>query len=732
MKRPFVFIGTAMFISLLIYSYHGIPAAVVMFIVALILSLPAFLLRNKRKKCLSILCITLAVLTSSLLFSLKTVYEYLPAISLCSDKTHTIQGTLTEYEFEYGNHYYTLDNIKIDNIPTKHRIRINSDVWKNTSTDDILIFTDATIYELGTNQKTNLYYKAESVYIGAYTDGNITVIKASDHSVLYYLQSIRNFITHTLGKNMYPEYAAVTDAILTGNQTAIGHDTMLDFRYSGISHLFAVSGFHLALWSSLVKTALLKLLKKHKNTAYVLTVVFVIFFMALTGFSKSVTRSGIMLILMYAGNLIKHRTDSINSLFIAITLILTFNPFAVTSLALQMSFLATLGILTLSEPVIIPIKKLKTKLPSVFYNIILTVYTTVVISVIATIFTMPVSALNFGYYSPFSPVSNLLCLPAAQLLMILSGFALVISPIHFIARPVFVICNFLVKYILSVTSAIAHYPYAITDTDPPMMMTILLIILTLTAVFLIIFKNNNNKNLRRCVAISASAILLLSVVSEITKTHSYEITVADVGNGTSVILSTGKSDVIIGCGGNDHSDYRFTNCADRINQREFDLILIPKNTDTESEYAFSILNTYKFNSCIIADDGFSGELKRQLPENTQITNECTVKLDENTTLVYINNDRFSGARIKSPDFTATILFRPTSDFSTVGDIWQSGDLLITRQNLPQTNLDGFENIIVSTSSEINYNADNIFSTEILGNIRYIKFPTGGVSINAVQ
>lgn len=731
MKRPFVFIGASMFISLLIYSYHGISAAVVMFIVAGILSLPAFLLRNKYKKCLVILCISLAVLTSSLLFSIKTVYEHIPATSLCSDKTHTIQGTLTEYEYKYDTYYYTLDNIKIDNIPTKHTIRINSDVRKNTSTDDILIFTDATVYELGTNQKTNLYYKAESVYIGAYTEANITVIKASEHSVLYYLQSIRNFITETLNKNMYPEYAAVTDAILTGNSTTISQDTMLDFRYSGVSHLFAVSGFHLALWSSLVRTALLKILKKHKNTAYVLTVVFVIFFMALTGFSKSVTRSGIMLILMYAGKLIKHRTDNINSLFIAITVILTFNPFAVTSLALQMSFLATLGILTLSEPVIYPIKKLKTKIPSIVYNIILALYTTVSISVIATLFTMPVSALNFGYYSPFAPLSNLLCLPAAQLLMILSGFALVLSPIHFIVRPVFVICNFLVKYILSVTSAIAHYPYAITDTETPLMMTILFIILTLTAVFLIIFKNNN-KNLRRCIAISASTILLLSVISEITKAYSYEITVADVGNGTAVILSTGKSDVIIGCGGHDHSDYKFTNCADRINQRQFDLILIPENTDTQAEYAFSILNKYKFDSCIIADDDFPGELKRRLPENTQITNECTVKLDENTTLVYINNDRFSGARIESSDFTATILFRPTSDFSTVGDIWQSGDLLITRQNLPQTSLEEFENIIISTSSEKNYQADNIFSTEILGNIRYTKLPTGGVSINAVQ
>lgn len=731
MKRPFVFIGASMFISLLIYSYHGISAAVVMFIVAAILSLPAFLLRNKNKKCPVILLICLSVLTSSLLFSIKLVYEYMPAISLCDDSVHTIQGTLTEYNYEYDTHYYTLTDVQIDNIPTEHKIRINSDVYKNTSTDDVLIFNNAAVYELGTNRDAKLHYKAESIYIGAYTDEDIIVVKQDNHSVLYYLQSIRNFIAEKLSENMYPEYAAVTNAMLTGDSTAVEHDTMLDFRYSGISHLFAVSGFHLALWSSLVMAALLKIFKNHRNFAYITTVVFVIFFMALTGFSKSVTRAGIMLILLYAGKLIKHRADSINSLFIAVTLILLFNPFAATSIALQMSFLATLGILTLSEPVIIPVKNLRTKIPSIVYNIILFVYSIIALSVIATLFTIPVSALNFGYYSPFAPVSNLLCLPAAQLLMILSVFAMAVSPIHFVAEPLFVICNFLAKYILSVTSSIAHLPCALTETDTPFMMTALLVILTVTAVLLIISKRSDKK-LRICIAMGTSAILLLSVFSAITKAHSYEITVADVGNGTSVILSTGKSDIIIGCGGNDHSAYKFTNCADKITQREFDLILIPSDTDTSAEYAFNILNKYNFDSCIIADDDFSGELKRQLPKNTKMTNECTVKLDENTTLVYIYNDRFSGARIESPDFTATILFRPTSDFSCVENSWQSGDLLITRQNLPQINLDGFENIIVSTSSQPINNDVNIFSAEILGNIRYKKQPIGGVSINAIQ
>ena len=731
MKRPFVFIGTAMFISLFIYSYHGIYAAVVMFIIASILSVPAFFFRNRNNNWQKVLCISLAVLTSSLLFSIKTVYEYLPAVSLCSEKQHTIQGTLTDYEYEYGNHYYTLGNIKIDNIGSHHSIRIKSDVYKNADTDDIITITDAYIYELGTTEQSSLYYKADNVYIGAYFSGNFSVTKASHHSLLYYLQSIRNFITEKLGENMYAEYAAVTDAILTGNKNNLDSDMMLNFRYSGISHLFAVSGFHLSLWSLLVRMMLEKIIKKRKKTVAVLTILFIVFFMALTGFSKSVTRSGIMLILMYSSSMIRYQSDSINSLFLAVVLILTCNPFAVTSLAFQMSFLATLGIITMSEHVLQPMLQFRSRIPAVVYKILLSVYSTVAVSVIASLFTMPVSALNFGYYSPFSPLSNLLCIAAAQLLMILSAAALILSPIHFIASPIFTLCNFLAKYITSVTKLIAHNPHAITETDTPLTVSIILCILALTAVFLIIFRKNS-RNIRISIAVGTSAILLFSVATQVIKSASYEITVTDAGNGTALILSTGKADVIIGCGGNSNADYKFTKCTDRKPERAFDLILIPSGNYYSADYASSVLGRYSFGACIIADEDFSESVMRQLPENTQITNECTVKLDENTTLVYINNERFSGARIQSDNFTATILFRPTSDFSSVENYWQTGDLLITRQNLPETNTDGFGNIIVSTSSDANYDADNIFSTAFLGNIRYTKFPSGGVSINAIQ
>ena len=94
-----------------------------------------------------------------------------------------------------------------------------------------------------------------------------------------------------------------------------------------------------------------------------------------------------------------------------------------------------------------------------------------------------------------------------------------------------------------------------------------------------------------------------------------------------------------------------------------------------------------------------------------------ITIDENINLLYINNDAFNGARFESPNFTCTILFRPTSDFSAVPPEWHQGNLLITRQNLPEAEID-FEDIIVSTGSIVPFEESNVKMTSLDGDIIY--------------
>lgn len=730
MARPYVFFGSAMFISLLVFSYLGIRVAAAVLFIAVILCLISLFLFKKHRIFKILLCISCAVIFSATSFSAKTVFSYYPAVSLSDEQSHTIQGTVCGYYSQFGNFCYILDDISVDDKEVPHKIRITTDTYRNIDIDDTVILENASVHQLGSTDYSSLFYKADGIYIGTYTQSQWRITEATERSAEFYIQEMRNTINERLHRNMYEQYAAVTNALLTGEQSQISNDIIRNFRFSGVAHLFAVSGFHLALWSEYLQKALSEILKKHRILTYIILLSFVIFFMALTGFSKSVIRAGIMQIFLFTGKVIKYKSDSLNSLFIALTFILLLNPFAVTSLSLQLSFSATLGIILLSEPVSQPLLKIKEKIkPKFLYKAIEFCYTTVAISIVASIFTMPVSAISFGYFSAFTPISNLLCIWAAQIIMPLSGFAVMLSEVEFLAKPIFVICNFLTKYLISVTAKIASNPLLITETDNIFTLLPLLLIFAVTAICLIIFRNSN-KNLRRCIALNTAAVLVFCVYSSGLKSESFEITVADVGNGTSVIAYVNGKSAVIGCGGGVTSDYKLTSQLDKEITGNFDLLLIPREEHTESRYASHILKNYHFGKCVIAEDNFNEEILDALPFDTQISSSCTLSLDENISLIYINNSSFSGAMIMSSDFRCVIIFNPTSDFSTVSDSWRSGDLLISRRNLPQTDIANFDTVIISTSSDAVYQNKNIHTTEHEKSLTYTKFPWGGVTLNA--
>ncbi len=727
MIRPYVCVGITMIISLAIFNLLGFYCAAVFAVMSICLTTVLLFIKKKNKIISVIFTSTLSVLIASSAFCIKTASDYLPATLLCSDTLRTISGELYEYEFSDGTHYYTLKNASINGYPTEENIRICSKIYRNVDIDDTLTFTDATIYELGASNGNAATYKADGIYLGAYTTEDFTVSEAEKHSINFYLNEIRKYISSSLSVIGNDNYSAIGVAMLTGDQSKIDSTTLLNFRYSGIAHLFAVSGFHLTLWTSAISILFTKIFKNKKQLSALLSIIFVIFFMALTGFSKSVLRAGIMLIITLFGRLIKRRADSLNSLFLSITVILLINPYSIMSVSLQLSFLATLGIILLSKSLSEPCQKDRKQVKyKTVYKIRNTAYASFIISVIAALFTIPVSAVNFGYISLLTPVTNVLCVPAAEITMILSAVAVVCSPIAAISKPALTVSTLLIRYIIFITEKIANLKYSIVDTSSPVTKIVFLSVITVMLVLLIVFRKNSKQSVRVILA-SSAAILILSVCTFAVEMQSVKVTTVDVGNGTSIVMNIKGKRIIIGCGGSAYKEYRLTNTADS-NTMSYDLIILPREKDTEAGYIYTMLGRYTFNSCITHTGSIPSYIIPKLPSDTYVADYSKAELDENTNLIYINNDDFTGVRIESGSFTCTVIFKPSADFSAVDDEWKSGSLLISRQALPQIELSDFENIIVSSSSDLLYTNDNIYSTNYSGNIVYRLYPNSITTI----
>lgn len=170
----------------------------------------------------------------------------------------------------------------------------------------------------------------------------------TDISLSHRISDLRKLICNTVIKISDGNTGGLFSALVMGERDYLPLGTKVDFGRIGLSHVLALSGMHLAILT-IGLSRLLKFLGLGKKTTTVISIIFTLLYMTLTGFSVSVTRAGVMLICSALLYLVARTKDSMTSLFIAVTLIILVTPYAIFDTSLWLSAFATLGIVVFSE-----------------------------------------------------------------------------------------------------------------------------------------------------------------------------------------------------------------------------------------------------------------------------------------------------------------------------------------------------------------------------------------------
>ena len=85
--------------------------------------------------------------------------------------------------------------------------------------------------------------------------------------------------------------------------------------------------------------------KISKRWIYIITIIGLLSFMFITGFSSSVTRACIMGSIALLANVFYKKQDSINCIAISMLIMLLYNPFIIYDIGFKLSYLATIGII---------------------------------------------------------------------------------------------------------------------------------------------------------------------------------------------------------------------------------------------------------------------------------------------------------------------------------------------------------------------------------------------------
>ncbi len=466
-KRPLALFSFIFLISSLVAFYLSVNGKLILSVavvcICLFLLVLAFLIKKAKIKlitsCVCLFALVLAMLHSFAFIGLPTQKA----------QEHIGQGRVLCYII---NEEYSSDNVEKYNIKIKNvngedvniRALLVCDFNANLSSGDEIYGVAEISDKLesktqNSNQLLTVYMEnSENCYVRRISRGIFETL-FSECGIEILSHRLADFIKNELFASLGVEKGALAMGFFTGERSDMPAEITRDFRRAGVSHLMAVSGTHIAILLGGIEL-ILRRSSVHRNIRCIIVAVFGILFLFVTGFSLSACRSVFMLYAVYLGYFLYEDSDPLTSLFASVALIVILFPYSVVDIGLIMSFLATLGLLTV-YPILeqkVPYPRKKKKLSKKLLLLCREIILIAIMTVIANMFLLPIIWYFFGEFSLISVVSNIL-------LSFISSLFLLTVPIFLIFSKIPLI-GFILRYIVSILADIILFVVGLCSKAP--------------------------------------------------------------------------------------------------------------------------------------------------------------------------------------------------------------------------------------------------------------------------
>ena len=210
---------------------------------------------------------------------------------------------------------------------------------------------------------------------------------------------VRNWFAERIRRLVPEPQVNLGLSYLLGMKTGLPDDLSENLRTVGLVHIVVASGAHLAILVEIAKKVFGKL---SRFSGLLFSVLFVIFFMAMVGWTPSIFRAGIMTILTLLAWYVGRKFEPWRIILLVAAVTLMINPSFIINLGWLLSFASFAGIMVLGP-----------KFTKFFYGEKKPgfVAETIITTIAATVMTLPIILYYYGIVSLISVVANLLILP---------------------------------------------------------------------------------------------------------------------------------------------------------------------------------------------------------------------------------------------------------------------------------------------------------------------------------
>ncbi len=456
------------------------------------------------------------------------------------------ENDIAEFKVSEVNTYYADAYVITSDIgvPKGELVRVYADEFSDTLISGDRFYADVK-YNFSDSRSTY----AEGISLTA----SATIKSYETGNGLFYR------LRQSVSQNSVKLYEGFTYAPAISKAAVVGDRSSLDsyiyslYNSSGLSHVLAISGLHVSLFSLNLYTFLMILAFRQKFVCVFCSLT-AIGYASLVGFTAGAVRACFVFIFLMLFRLFKRRSDEITALFISLALLVLINPYSLWSVSLQLSYLCSLGII-LAHPILAKIQMFfnirfnrSEGIIAIIYRLLSALVTPIFITFAATIFSFPIICTKFDTISYISPLINVF---AVSLFSYAIGFAIVAFLVAPICLPLAKIISYPAGMVFDLITNLArkiheaeigtmsvHVPYMFVP-----------VILSVIMIAVLVFLSRRRVQAFACVAV----LFCLSLYGcwVLNDTYIAKKSIIEYGNGSGeyVYFQTPDSNVYVDIGG---------------------------------------------------------------------------------------------------------------------------------------------------------------------------------------
>jgi competence protein ComEC len=206
---------------------------------------------------------------------------------------------------------------------------------------------------------------------------------------------------------------SLVEATMLNERASLPDDLLKSYSDTGITHIIAISGMHILLFAGIILWPLrFSFFKKRKKALYILSIILVWWYVALTDYPPSAVRAVVMFTCWAIGKMSNKEVYSLNFWALSAIVLLCYNPLWIYNVGFQLSYLAVLSILLFYQPI-----------RSAFYfskGIINAVWNILALSIAVQILVFPLVIYYFNQFPLWGIIVNIPAAWFSSALMFLS------------------------------------------------------------------------------------------------------------------------------------------------------------------------------------------------------------------------------------------------------------------------------------------------------------------------